>query len=83
MRNARACAAGLFALLFAIGAATAVSAEIASKIRPGDLLYVEVYRVPDMSRAYLVGEDGAVRLPYISPVAVGSMSATTPTPKVR
>ena len=46
-------------------------------IRPGDILYVEVYRVPEMSRTYLVGEDGAVRLPYISPVPVGGMDEAT------
>jgi type IV pilus assembly protein PilQ len=46
-------------------------------IRPGDLLYVEVFRVPEMSRTYLVGEDGAVRLPYISPVPVGGMDEPT------
>ncbi len=46
-------------------------------IRPGDVIYIEVFRVPEMSRAYLVGEDGAVRLPYIPPVPVGGMDEAT------
>ncbi len=49
----------------------------AGSIRPGDVLYVEVFRVPEMSRTYLVGEDGAIRLPYISPVSVGGMDEVT------
>jgi type II secretory pathway component GspD/PulD (secretin) len=75
MRNARSCAAGLaaFAVLWICATASAQS----DRIRPGDVLYVEVYRVPEMTRAYLVGEDGAIRLPYISPVPVGGMDPGT------
>lgn len=47
------------------------------RIRPGDVLYVEVFRVPEMTRTYLVGEDGGVRLPYIPPVSVGGLDEAT------
>jgi type II secretory pathway component GspD/PulD (secretin) len=77
MRNARRCAAGILAFLGACAAAGGAPTETGGKVRPGDLLYVEVYRVPEMSRAYLVGEDGAVRMPYIPPVSVGGMDETT------
>lgn len=76
MRNARACAAG-FAVFAALCCWTAVSSAADDRIRPGDVLYVEVYRVPEMTRAYLVGEDGAIRLPYIPPVPVGGMDPGT------
>lgn len=61
----------------ALAAASAAFAQAPDKIRPGDILYVEIYRVPEMSRTYLVGEDGAIRLPYISPVSVGGMDEAT------
>lgn len=76
MRNARLCAA-----IFAVCAAALIwpvhGFAANDRIRPGDVLYVEVYRVPEMTRAYLVGEDGAIRLPYISPVPVGGMDPGT------
>jgi type IV pilus assembly protein PilQ len=40
-------------------------------------VYVEVYRVPEMSRVYLVGEDGAIRMPYVPPIPVGGMDEAT------
>ncbi len=76
MRNARACAAG-FAVFAALCCWTGISSAADDRIRPGDVLYVEVYRVPEMTRAYLVGEDGAIRLPYIPPVPVGGMDPGT------
>jgi len=76
MRNAQACAAG-FAVFAALCFCSATHSAETARIRPGDVLYVEVYRVPEMTRAYLVGEDGAIRLPYISPVPVGGMDPGT------
>lgn len=61
-------AAAYFAVL-----SQAAFGQAPSTIRPGDVVYVEVYRVPEMSRTYLVGEDGAIRLPYISPVSIAGM----------
>ncbi len=77
MRNARLCAAGIIALVGLCTAMAAGAAETGARIRPGDLLYIEVYRVPEMSRVYLVGEDGAVRMPYVSPIPVGGMDEAT------
>jgi len=65
-------------IFLALGMCVAVCASAAAQgpnvIRPGDVVYVEVFRVPEMSRTYLVGEDGAIRLPYIPPVSVGGLS---------
>ncbi len=76
MRNARHCAAGIVALV-GLCAAAGAAVPAGGKIRPGDVLYVEVYRVPEMTRVYLVGDDGAIRMPYVSPIPVGGMDETT------
>lgn len=76
MRNARSCAA-IFAVFGVMCLGVPDLFAESARIRPGDVLYVEVYRVPEMTRAYLVGEDGAIRLPYISPVPVGGMDPGT------
>ena len=76
MRNARLCAAGII-LLAGLYATAGGAAEAGGKIRPGDVIYVEVYRVPELSRVYLVGEDGAIRMPYVSPIPVGGMDEAT------
>jgi len=77
MQIARVCAAGIIALAGLCAALPAFAAQTGAKIRPGDVLYVEVYRVPEMSRVYLVGEDGAIRMPYVPPIPVGGMDETT------
>lgn len=61
---------GLAALTACAGALAQSGANVAA----GDLLYVEVYRVPEMTQSYLVRQDGTLSLPYVGQVDVGGMN---------
>ncbi len=42
-------------------------------IAPGDVLYIEVYRVPEMTQSYLVRQDGTITVPYVGTVGVAGL----------
>ncbi|MDK1020284.1 MAG: polysaccharide biosynthesis/export family protein [Candidatus Hydrogenedentes bacterium] len=48
-------------------------AQSGGVIAPGDVLYIEVYRVPEMTQTYLVRQDGTIAVPYISSVSVAGL----------
>lgn len=43
-------------------------------IGAGDLLYVEVYRVPELTTSLQVDSEGTISLPYVDPISVGGLS---------
>lgn len=50
--------------LMAICVTTFAAALPGGPISAGDVLYIEVYRAPEMSRSYLVRQDGTIILPF-------------------
>lgn len=59
--------------LVTIAAAAGAQASV-GPIAPGDLVYVEVYRVPELTTTVQVDAEGQIRLPYVGEIAVGGLS---------
>ncbi len=64
------------ALLFAVlvGAIAPPAAAQGGAISAGDLLYIDVYRRPELSTTAPVDADGNIRMPYVGKVSVGGRS---------
>ncbi len=52
-----------------LGSTTPV-ADPSEKVRPGDVLVIDITREPDLPRVYVVADSGAIRLPLIGKVTV-------------
>ena len=52
--------------------AVAVASDYA--LGPGDLLYLEVFGEPEMSRELRIAEDGTVSVPYVGPVEIRGLT---------
>ena len=50
------------------------TAQPQSAIARGDVLYIEVYRVPEMTQSYLVRQDGTITVPYVGNVGVAGLN---------
>ena len=46
-------------------------------IARGDVLYIEVYRVPEMTQSYLVRQDGTITVPYVGTVGVAGLDESS------
>ncbi len=64
--------AAVVCLMAVLGGGLTV-AQSGGVIAPGDVLYIEVYRVPEMTRTYLVGQDGTITVPYVGAVSVAGL----------
>lgn len=53
-----------------IWAGGSTMAQPGSTIEAGDVLFIDVFRIPEMTQSYLVREDGTVSIPYIGAVNV-------------
>ena len=63
--------------LMAICASSFASAIPGGAIAAGDVLYIEVYRVPEMTQSYLVRQDGTITVPYVGSVGVAGLSESS------
>ena len=61
------------ACLMAVLGGSFTAAQSGSVIVPGDVLYIEVYRVPEMTQTYLVRQDGTITVPYVGTVGVAGL----------
>lgn len=59
--------------LMAVLGGSLTAAQSGGVIAPGDVLYIEVYRVPEMTRTYLVRQDGTITVPYVGAVSVAGL----------
>lgn len=64
------------AVLFATAAIWAQAPAPDDRISPGDLVYLEVYRVPEMTSSFQVNASGQIDLPYVDPVKIAGMTET-------
>lgn len=62
-------------LLLGVGLVEASAQNTEGRIAAGDLVYVEVYRVPEMSSTVQVGVDGTITLPYVGSIRIGGLTA--------
>jgi len=56
--------------LAAVAATGGAFAQSGSKITTGDVLFVDVFRIPEMTQSYIVRDDGTISVPYIGAVGV-------------
>ncbi len=64
---------GLLALAIALVGARA-DAQPPARFDPGDLLYLEVYRVPELTTTFQVDGSGLVTLPYVGSVNLNGLN---------
>lgn len=66
----------LVMILGAVATQSAFAQPAPQPINPGDLLYIEIYRVPELTTTYQVDDGGNVNLAYVGPVKVAGLSET-------
>jgi general secretion pathway protein D len=66
--------AALFACIMLCGASVGEEAKGGGVIASGDLIYVDVYRAPELSTTTQVDEQGSVTLPYVGKAKIAGMS---------
>jgi len=63
-----------FALINTFLACSAVPAEEVKPLAPGEIVYVDVYRRPELSTTTQIDSNGAITLPYVGQVSISGMS---------
>ncbi len=63
-------------VLFAVLVATAATAQTDYRLRPGDVLQIEVLEDPSLNRSALVLPDGSITFPLAGSINAGGLSAT-------
>ncbi|MFA6241037.1 MAG: polysaccharide biosynthesis/export family protein [Candidatus Hydrogenedentales bacterium] len=63
-----------FALNAGAAEETPATPDATASIGPGDLVFVDVYRRPELSTTTQVDPDGSVQLPYIGTVSIAGLS---------
>ncbi|MEX2015655.1 MAG: polysaccharide biosynthesis/export family protein, partial [Candidatus Hydrogenedentales bacterium] len=71
----RPCGMGVLFVCFLL-AHTTHAQPPAEPIHAGDLLYIEIYRVPELTTTYQVDDSGNVNLAYVGPVQVAGLTET-------
>lgn len=71
MRSFRGIIAGI--CLSAMCVTGTASAQAGRAIKTGDVLFVDVFRIPEMTQSYLVRDDGTISVPYVGAVDVKGM----------
>lgn len=74
MKGALAVLAALITTSAAMPAPAQSAGEEGQAIQPGDVLYLDVYRRPELSTSVQVDANGAVSVPYVGDVAVAGMT---------
>ena len=68
--------------VFTVVAQSAFAQPSPQPIHSGDLLYIEIYRVPELTTTYQVDDGGNVNLAYVGPVEVAGLTETEASAKV-